>query len=67
MADITPKKRIRFVTLSEHWEYTQTAIANCKKYARKTSFDLQQGPATFFALWIGFSLAFYFSDRPSIK
>jgi len=26
--------------LSEHWDYTQTAVENCKKYARKTSFDL---------------------------
>jgi len=39
MADITARKRSRIVTLSEHWDYTQTAIANCTMYARKTRFD----------------------------
>jgi len=28
MADITPRKQSRIVRLSEHWDCTQTAIAN---------------------------------------
>jgi len=42
MADITPRKRSRIIALSKHWNYTQTAIANCKKYAKKTRLDLQK-------------------------
>jgi len=38
MADITPRKRSRIITLSGK----QTAIANCKRYARKTRLDLQK-------------------------
>jgi len=34
MADITRRKRRRIVTLSELWNYAQTAIANCKRYAK---------------------------------
>ena len=41
-SDNTPRKRSFIVTLSEHWDYTQKAIANCKRYAKKTSFDLQK-------------------------
>jgi len=34
MAVITTRKRSRIVTLSENWNYTQTAIRNsCKRYA----------------------------------
>jgi len=43
MAEITTKKRSRIVTLSEHWNYTQTAITNnFKRHSIKTSFDLQK-------------------------
>jgi len=42
MADIIPRKRSRIVTLSEHWNYAQTASANCKSYAKMTRFDLQK-------------------------
>jgi len=35
------QKARRIVTLSELWDYSQTAFANCKKYA-KTSFDLHK-------------------------
>jgi len=34
MADITPRKRSSTVTRSERWNYAQTTIANCKRYAK---------------------------------
>jgi len=34
MANITPRKRSRIDSLSEHWNYAQTAFANCKRYAK---------------------------------
>ena len=42
MGDIPPKKRSRIVTLTQHQDYIQTAIENCKNCAWKTSLDVQK-------------------------
>ena len=36
MADITPRKRNRILALSEHCDYTQTAIANIVWVSQKS-------------------------------
>ena len=37
LADITPRKRNRFLTLSKHCNYTQTAIANIVGVSQKSA------------------------------
>ena len=47
MADITPRKRNRILTLSEHCNYTQTAIANIVGVCQKPLFRIiEQQDAT---------------------
>jgi len=43
MADITFKKRSGIITLSKHWNYTQRATENCKRYTKNNTFSFTEG------------------------